>query len=39
MGDIGIIKLATPIEKSDDIEYAPLPTSDAVPDELVALGW
>ncbi|OAA36014.1 Serine/cysteine peptidase, trypsin-like protein [Beauveria brongniartii RCEF 3172] len=42
MGDIGIIKLATPIEKSDDIDYAPLPTSDAVPDgseELVALGW
>ncbi|KAM3506709.1 hypothetical protein MY11210_007446 [Beauveria gryllotalpidicola] len=41
MNDIGIIKLATPIEKSDDIEYAPLPTSDAVPDgseELVALG-
>ncbi|KAM0744232.1 hypothetical protein ACQRIT_001546 [Beauveria bassiana] len=41
-GDIAIIKLATPIEKSDDIDYAPLPASDAVPDgseELVAVGW
>ncbi|KAM3496200.1 hypothetical protein MY3957_000657 [Beauveria namnaoensis] len=40
-GDIAIIKLATPIEKSDDIDYAPLPASDAVPDgseELVAVG-
>ncbi|KAM3520308.1 hypothetical protein MY4038_009470 [Beauveria bassiana] len=42
MGDIAIIKLATPIEKSDDIDYAPLPASDAVPDgseELVGVGW
>ncbi|EGX90882.1 Serine/cysteine peptidase, trypsin-like protein [Cordyceps militaris CM01] len=42
MSDIGIIKLATPIEKSDNIEYASLPTSDAVPDgsaELTAVGW
>ncbi|KAM3559313.1 hypothetical protein ARSEF4850_004189 [Beauveria asiatica] len=42
MGDIAIIKVATHIEKSDDIDYAPLPKSDAVLDgseELVALGW
>ncbi|KAH8710908.1 Chymotrypsin-like elastase family member 2A [Beauveria bassiana] len=42
MGDIAIIKLATPIEKSDDIDYAPLPASDAVPDgseELFGIGW
>ncbi|KAM3527098.1 hypothetical protein NHJ13051_003139 [Beauveria bassiana] len=41
MGDIAIIKLATPIEKSDDIDYAPLPESDAVLDgseELVGVG-
>ncbi|KGQ10111.1 hypothetical protein BBAD15_g4559 [Beauveria bassiana D1-5] len=41
MGDIAIIKLATPIEKSDDIDYAPLLASDAVPDEseeLVGVG-
>ncbi|OAA60855.1 Serine/cysteine peptidase, trypsin-like protein [Cordyceps fumosorosea ARSEF 2679] len=41
LSDIGIIKLATPIETSDSIEYAPLPTSDSIPDgsKFVALGW
>lgn len=42
INDIGIIKLATAIEKSNQTEYAPLPKSaDDLPpnSEVVAVGW
>ncbi|KAM3487287.1 hypothetical protein MY3957_009412 [Beauveria namnaoensis] len=42
INDIGIIKLATAIETSNEIEYAPLPKSaDDLPpnSEVVAVGW
>ncbi|PMB71399.1 Chymotrypsin-like protease CTRL-1 [Beauveria bassiana] len=42
INDIGIIKLATAIETSNEIEYAPLPKSadDLTPDsKVVAVGW
>lgn len=42
MNDIGILKLSTPIEKSNKIKYATLPEDDSDPvvnSIVVTAGW